>query len=232
MGPPAFVEILHVDTKKLDAKIFPRVSPLIVQDLNRDGAPEIILAGSNLIYQKKKTGFEHRPFLSHPVTPIGEAGILSDFDGDGKTDFISTGLEDGLLRIWIARCNGQFTSEPRIALQEMFDNPHTMTAADIDLDGDLDLFVGQWKQPYLKGSMPTPYYDANDGYPDALLINDGKVISRMALKTGLSKPSVTAAHTAHHSRISMAITISTSFVSVIFQESTFIKTTARANSPM
>ena len=186
MGPPAFVEILHVDTKKIDPKIFPRVSPLIVQDLNRDGAPEIILAGSNLIYQKKKTGFEHRPFLSHPVTPIGEAGILSDFNGDGKTDFISTGLEDGLLRIWIADARGGFTSEPRIALQEMFDNPHTMTAADIDLDGDLDLFVGQWKQPYLKGSMPTPYYDANDGYPDALLINDGDFTDGTA-NAGLSK---------------------------------------------
>ena len=49
-----------------------------------------------------------------------------------------------------------------------------MTTGDVDLDGDLDLFIGQWKEPYLKGSMPTPYYDANDGYPDALLINDGK----------------------------------------------------------
>ena len=25
----------------------------------------------------------------------------------------------------------------------------------------------------MDGSMPTPYYNANDGYPDALLINDG-----------------------------------------------------------
>ena len=26
---------------------------------------------------------------------------------------------------------------------------------------------------YLGGSMPTPYYDANDGYPDTLLLNNG-----------------------------------------------------------
>ena len=48
-----------------------------------------------------------------------------------------------------------------------------MTAGDVDFDGDIDLFIGQWKQPYMDGSMPTPYYNANDGYPDALLINDG-----------------------------------------------------------
>ena len=108
------------------------------------------------------------------MIPLGEAGILADFDGDGEADFISTGKEDGLLRIWHASGNGQFTTEPRTLLQSKFDNPHTMTTGDFDLDGDLDLFIGQWKEPYLKGSMPTPYYDANDGYPDALLINDGK----------------------------------------------------------
>ena len=48
-----------------------------------------------------------------------------------------------------------------------------MTAGDIDGDGDLDLFIGQYKQPYVKGQMPTPYYDANDGYPAYLFQNDG-----------------------------------------------------------
>ena len=38
-----------------------------------------------------------------------------------------------------------------------------LTAGDIDGDGDLDAWLGQYKAPYTEGNRPTPYYDANDG---------------------------------------------------------------------
>ena len=173
-GAPAFTELLQIDPKQVDAKLYPRVSPLIVYDLNGDGPSEIVLAGCNLIYRNQGNGqFNQERWLEHPIAPLGDAGILSDFNGDGYVDFISTGKEDGLLRLWTGETGGQFNAKPIICFDRPYENPHTMTAGDLDLDGDLDLFIGQWKQPYLRGSMPTPYYNANDGYPDTLLLNNG-----------------------------------------------------------
>jgi hypothetical protein len=43
----------------------------------------------------------------------------------------------------------------------------------VDHDGDLDVWLAQYKGPYTAGQMPTPYFDANDGHPAWLLLNDG-----------------------------------------------------------
>jgi len=38
---------------------------------------------------------------------------------------------------------------------------------------DLDVWLAQYKPAYAEGQMPSPFYDANDGYPAYLLLNDG-----------------------------------------------------------
>ena len=52
-------------------------------------------------------------------------------------------------------------------------DPQCITCGDVDGDGDLDAFIGQYASTYMSGKLPTPYYDANDGHPAYLLINDG-----------------------------------------------------------
>ena len=56
---------------------------------------------------------------------------------------------------------------------EKLRSPTGLAAGDIDGDDDVDVLIGQQKPSYMSGDIPTPYFDANDGFPSYLLINDG-----------------------------------------------------------
>ncbi|MBT7983763.1 MAG: CRTAC1 family protein [Akkermansiaceae bacterium] len=173
-GNPMFTEIMNADPGTEAPGWFPRFSPLLVRDLDGDGLSEIVTAGCNLVYKNEGNGkYTKRDFLKKGINRPSEAGLLADLNGDGLIDYIGGNSENGSLLFFPGSEGGQFIDSPYKFNIPPLEGLHTISAGDIDGDGDLDLFIGQWKAPYLGGSMPTPYYNANDGYPDYLLRNEG-----------------------------------------------------------
>ena len=146
--------------------------PVLVYDLDSDGLSEIILPRWNRVYWNQgKREFEQAKFLDQPI-PIWEAGILSDFNGDGNADFITVG-KDGAPYFYAGNEQGKFPSAPMVCADVNFDLPTAITTGDADGDGDLDLWMTQYKLSFTGGQMPTPFYDANDGPPSYFLKNNG-----------------------------------------------------------
>ena len=170
-GDPPFQPILVETIAPPEKSYF--IDPLILHDLDGDGLSEIILAAKNLVYHRRdQDRYEAGPLCRYPPGLIF-TGIVADFDGDGAADFLCAKFEG--LFLFKGSPQGTF-DEPGLPVWSA--NPHlkyvqALTCGDIDHDGDLDIFLGQYKLPYAGGQVPTPYYDANDGYPAYLLLNDG-----------------------------------------------------------
>lgn len=163
------------------------ISHPVVYDQNRDGFSDILLPGHNIVLRNRGDGqFDEYPLFLAPGIPPPKnlyTATAADFDGDGNIDLLCTALyattpssnPPMALILFRGDASGQFSTpgkhvtSPAVALKL----PMCATAGDIDGDGDLDVWLAQYKNPYKSGQMPTPFYDANDGHPSYLLLNRG-----------------------------------------------------------
>ena len=149
-------------------------------DLDGDQYPELLQAGSDtILWNLAGRSFEPGPFLPREAEArVSRVGLVADVDGDGIVDWICDNtvrkrLEYHAGRRGMVRGEPPFESEPReIPLGGLYKNISAITAGDIDGDGDLDLYVTQYRPP--QDAMPQRYWDANDGFGNLLLINDGQ----------------------------------------------------------
>ena len=169
-GAPAFNPANRQDITPNDGNIF--IDPLILYDFNGDGRVEVILGCKNRIYRNLGEGRFKAETLCPKFSETVFNVTLEDLSGDGVVDVVACG-HDGIYLIE-GEQGGTFKSEARLVWQapEKVLDPMVMTTGDIDGDGDADLWLSQYKLPYVKGQMPTPIYDANDGFPGYLLLND------------------------------------------------------------
>ena len=174
-GPPVFQEAARL-VPDFGGRTPPNKVLLLVYDLDGDGRSELVIPTSNQVWWNRGDfRFEPAPLLAHVPgsDPTGlRAGVLADFTGDGVPDLLAAGAE---LRLYEASADGTFAAPPlAIGAVPRLEGPSVLTAGDIDGDGDLDVWLAQYLEPYRDGQMPTPFYDANDGLPSYLLRNEGR----------------------------------------------------------
>jgi enediyne biosynthesis protein E4 len=170
-GPPLFQKVFE---EAFDTTDIPWIDPLMARDLDGDGIPEIILLAKNLVYRRAVDGgYRSQELCKQPVATLVFTGVISDFDGDGRADLLCATTAGLSLFRGSGSAAFEQASQPVWEAKPRLENPMALTCGDIDGDGDLDVFLGQYRVPTLGQIFRPSYYDANDGHPACLLLNDG-----------------------------------------------------------
>jgi hypothetical protein len=186
IGADGFSESFHFmpESRGIDPQI--TLDPVLVYDVNGDGKPDILLPSINTLLLNRSTPghmtFDTMDLCTHPIGqtsmetgPYVTAAIVGNFLGRGQPDLLECG-PSLVPTIYPGNGGGQYTEfgEPVTTLPpNIFSLPMCITAGDIRGNGALDVWIGQYRRPYADGNFPVPYWDANDGYPSFLCMNDG-----------------------------------------------------------
>ena len=164
-------------TNHLIADIWPG-SGIAVLDYNRDGAEDLFVGDGvrSILYENDGRGHftdvtEKAGLARSPNDGIAATGVAaSDVDSDGFVDIFVTNAF-GPARLFRNRGDGTFEETTASSGIAVPGNMRSAAFADVDGDGDLDLFVGITGDYY--SQMPDPPFDANDGKENVLYLNDG-----------------------------------------------------------
>lgn len=168
---------IDFDRERLLPEMYSNEGPFIsTGDLNADGAEDFFVGGAkeglSKLFLSEKSGYEPLTEAAWDRDKISEdmQSTLFDCDGDGDLDlYVSSGgrafsksssaLAD---RLYLNNGNNTFTKTTDRLPAEFFSSS-TVAAADYDLDGDIDLFVGERFHPFYYGQDGGGYLLENDG---------------------------------------------------------------------
>ncbi|MBT8185030.1 MAG: VCBS repeat-containing protein [Eudoraea sp.] len=158
--------------KLIPYQIADRGPATAIGDLNNDNKSDIFFGGSKYIpsrlFVQSDTVYKAEKVMAFVQDSIKEdvSAVIADFDKNGKNDlFIGSGGGDfynkmePLTDSYYIQADSVFQ---RSELPPYFENASVVKASDFDLDGDLDIFVGNQAITNDFGKIPRSYLLKND----------------------------------------------------------------------
>lgn len=162
---------------------------LAVGDVNGDGLDDLYLcqaaAVPNKLFIQQMDGTTREVAADSGVDILNNSRgcLLIDLDNDGDQDLALTTPYATL--VYANDGTGKFSLAQNISFAS---GGYSLTSADYDNDGDLDLYVCVYYQKPGDASAlayPIPYHDANNGGQNILLRNDGMTFSDATKEAGM-----------------------------------------------
>lgn len=162
---------------------------LAVGDVNGDGLDDLYLCQSaavpNKLFIQQQDGTARELAATSGVDLLNASRgcLLVDLDNDSDQDLAITTPLSTL--IYANDGTGKFTLHQKI---DIASGGYSLTAADYDNDGDLDLYVCVYYQKPGDAralAYPIPYHDANNGGRNILLRNEGMKFFDATEETGM-----------------------------------------------
>jgi len=158
--------------KLIPYKISDKGPATAVGDLNSDGTDDIFFGGSrnisSRIYIQNDTTFllQKIPSIVKDSLKEDTEALIADFNKDGKNDlFVGSGGAD-FFKQMKPLIDSYFVSQDSIfenkKIPQNFGNTSVIASCDLDLDGDLDLFIGNQAVSNDFGAMPTSMFLKNE----------------------------------------------------------------------
>src|SRR5215470_13113897 len=176
LGAPRRDPPLKLTNRLIDG-IWPG-SGVAVLDYDGDGFEDLFVADGvrSILYRNDGHGHFTDVTEAAGLAPGGKGiaatgAAAGDIDNDGFPDLFVTDAF-GPARLFHNRGDGTFEEVTASSGISVVGNARSAAFADVDGDGDLDLFVCVTGDYY--SQMPDPPYDARDGRPNHLYLNDGR----------------------------------------------------------